>query len=99
LADIDNPQDQNRGFAMGLDNAILAVTAGSRNAVLVGYLCIAVRKSKPENLIISKAWTILEAANDLDNIPTVEACQRVIDSNLSGTSPTQSDINIIFDFF
>ena len=84
---------------MGLENVILAVTAESNNAVSVEYLGIVVEKSKPEIRIISTAWTVLEAANDLDDVMTVEACQRVIDADLSGAFSRQTDINIIFDFF
>ena len=44
-------------------------------------------------------WSILEAANELGDTQTVEACRRVIDANLLGTSPTQSDLDTITAFF
>jgi len=51
------------------------------------------------NPLMDTAWTILEAANDLGDGATVEACRRVIDTTLRGETPAQSDMNVIFDFF
>jgi hypothetical protein len=82
---------------MGLGEVALGANAESKNAVAVEYLGIA--DPKPENPLISTAWTVLEAANDLGDARTIEACQRVIDANLSGALPERSDINIVFDFF
>ncbi len=45
------------------------------------------------------AWIVLEAANDLGDHATVEACRRVIDANLNGTPPSQSDLHIVLDYF
>jgi hypothetical protein len=45
------------------------------------------------------AWIVLEAANDLGDDATVEACRRVIDANLNGTPASQSDLHIVFDYF
>jgi len=45
------------------------------------------------------AWIVLEAANDLGDDATVEACRRVIDANLRGTPASQSDLHIISDYF
>jgi hypothetical protein len=53
----------------------------------------------PGNPIVVIAWTVLDAANDLDDVPTVEACLRVIDASFSGTLPTRSDVHIVLDFF
>ena len=83
-------------FVMGFEEVVLWATAESKNAVSVEYLRIVDPKS--ENPLISTAWTVLEAANDIDDV-LVEACQRVINANLSGALPARSDINIIFDFF
>ncbi len=44
-------------------------------------------------------WSILEAANELGDAQTVEACRRVIDAHLLGGAPTQSDLNTIAAFF
>ena len=45
------------------------------------------------------AWIVLEAANDLGDHATIEACRRVIDANLNGTPPSQSDLHIVLDYF
>jgi hypothetical protein len=75
----------------------LGANGESKNAVPVEYLGIAGRKL--ENPLVSTAWTVVEAANDLGDVRTVEACQRVIDAKLSGALPERADINIVFDFF
>jgi len=41
----------------------------------------------------------LEAANELGDTETVEACRRVIDANLSGRLAMRSDMQMIFDYF
>ena len=45
------------------------------------------------------AWCVLEAANDLGDVATVEACRRVIDANLSGRLARWSDMKVIADYF
>jgi hypothetical protein len=45
------------------------------------------------------AWVALEAANDLGDDATIEACRRVIDANLSGTPASPSDLHIVLDYF
>jgi len=45
------------------------------------------------------AWTVLDAANDLGDAVTVEACRRVIDANLRGDVPATSDMAIVVGFF
>ena len=84
---------------MGLEEDVSAATPESKNSISAEYLGIVVASAKPENPIISTAWTFLEAANDLGDIPMVEACRRVIDADLSGALPKQNDINIMFDLF
>lgn len=44
-------------------------------------------------------WTILDAANELDDICTVDACRRAIDARLRGDAPGQSDLAVIAAFF
>ena len=53
----------------------------------------------PAKPLLDTAWTILEAANDLRDVATVEACRRVIDATFRGGVPAQADINIIHAFF
>jgi len=45
------------------------------------------------------AWIVLEAANDLGDHATVEACRRVIDANLNGAVASDADLNVIFNYF
>jgi hypothetical protein len=45
------------------------------------------------------AWIVLEAANDLGDDATVEACRRVIDANLNGGLFSQADLKVISDYF
>ena len=49
--------------------------------------------------LLDTAWTILETANDLRDIATVETCRRIIDATLRGDIPAQSDVELIFDYF
>jgi hypothetical protein len=53
----------------------------------------------PAKPLLDTAWTILEAANDLRDTATVDACRRVIDEAFRGGAPAQSDINLILEFF
>ena len=55
--------------------------------------------SAPVTPLVDTAWTILDAANDLRDAVTVEACRRVIDASFRGSVPAQSDISIVLDFF
>jgi hypothetical protein len=48
---------------------------------------------------LDAAWIVLEAANDLGDHATVEACRRVIDANLRGTPASPSDLHIIVEYF
>jgi len=45
------------------------------------------------------AWQVLDAANDLGDTATVEACRRVIDADLSGKLPAPSDLQIVIHYF
>jgi hypothetical protein len=45
------------------------------------------------------AWTVLDAANDLGDIFTVDACRRVIDADLRGEAPARSDVAVLSAFF
>ncbi|MTV12758.1 MULTISPECIES: hypothetical protein [Bradyrhizobium] len=48
---------------------------------------------------LDTVWSILEAANELGDTHTVDACRRVIDANLRGDTPRQSDLNAVAAFF
>ena len=45
------------------------------------------------------AWTVLDAANDLGDTLTVDACRRVIDADLRGDMPAMSDMELVTAFF
>ena len=45
------------------------------------------------------AWMVLEAANDLGDHATVDACRRVIDAGLNGRSASPSDVQIVLGYF
>ena len=45
------------------------------------------------------AWTVLDAANDLGDTITVDACRRVIDADLRGEAPATSDVAVLTAFF
>lgn len=45
------------------------------------------------------AWTVLDAANDLGDSITVDACRRVIDADLRGEMPARSDVEMLSAFF
>lgn len=64
---------------------------------------IEVRVSANENPAdrspIDTAWLVLEAANDLGDEATIEACRRVIDASLSGVAAPQSDLHLVMDYF
>jgi hypothetical protein len=44
-------------------------------------------------------WTVLDAANDLGDTLTVEACRRVIEARLRGHEATASDMTLVAAFF
>ena len=45
------------------------------------------------------AWTVLDAANDLGDTTTIDACRRVIDADLRGEAPARSDMAVLTAFF
>jgi hypothetical protein len=55
-------------------------------------------ESKPDKPA-DAAWNVLEAANDLGDDTTVEACRRIIDANLNGRPASQSDLHLILGYF
>jgi hypothetical protein len=59
---------------------------------------MAADEPSPTNLT-DAAWMVLEAANDLGDDVTVNACRRFIDANLNGIQPLPSDLNVILNYF
>ena len=53
----------------------------------------------PESSSVDAAWVVLEAAIDLGDGTTVEACRRVIDAGLRGALIAQSDLLVVNDYF
>jgi hypothetical protein len=49
--------------------------------------------------LLDTAWSILEAANEVRDAATVDACRRVIDATFRGAQPAESDMNIVLGFF
>jgi hypothetical protein len=45
------------------------------------------------------AWLVLEAANDLGDEATVEACRRIIDADLKGAPASQADLQVVIHYF
>ena len=45
------------------------------------------------------AWSVLDAANDLGDTVTIDACRRVIDANLRGLEPATTDMALVVAFF
>lgn len=48
---------------------------------------------------LDAAWIVLEAANDLGDHATVEACRRVIDAGLNGAPASADDLHIVTGYF
>jgi hypothetical protein len=48
---------------------------------------------------LDTAWLVLEAANDLGDHATVEACRRVIDAGLNGAPVSAADLHVVIDYF
>jgi hypothetical protein len=48
---------------------------------------------------LDATWLVLEAANDLGDNATIEACRRIIDASLNGRPALQSDLHIVLNYF
>ncbi|WP_166296066.1 hypothetical protein [Bradyrhizobium sp. 2S1] len=59
----------------------------------------AMQSDVPLDVPLETVWSILEAANELGDTNTVDACRRVIDANLRGDAPGQPDLAAIAAFF
>lgn len=55
--------------------------------------------ANPDKASVDAAWLVLEAANDLGDHATIEACRRVIDAELNGTVASRSDLDLVLDYF
>jgi hypothetical protein len=82
---------QNKGWLMTTSEGIPDASADTCFGIAASW-------AKPDNIWVETAWMVLEAANDLGDEATIEACQRVIDDNAGGELAAQSDMNTIFYF-
>ena len=46
-----------------------------------------------------EVYAILEAANDLRDHETADACRRIIEANKAGTSVSPTDMRMILNYF
>jgi hypothetical protein len=76
-------------------SAMNAMSFGSRARPRPG---VSSDESRPDTPL-DATWMVLEAANDLGDHATVEACRRVIDANLNDMPALQSDLHIVLDYF
>jgi len=83
-------------IATGLGTA--AASAGVRAASMPAAPATAMG-DQLDRSPVDAAWLVLEAANDLGDEPTVEACRRIIDASLNGKQPPQADLNLVTDYF
>jgi hypothetical protein len=60
---------------------------------------MAVMSQDQERFSGETAWTVLDAAYDLGDSITVDACRRVIDADLRGEAPARSDVAVLSAFF
>ena len=72
-----------------------AISFGTTTRERLGMTSDQAKPDKP----LDAAWIVLEAANDLGDHATVEVCRRVIDANLNDRLASQSDLNVILDYF
>ena len=88
-----------RGASVGVSAASAGVSAAAVG-VSVRAAAMAAQGGEPlDKSPVDVAWLVLEAANDLGDEPTVEACRRIIDASLNGKSPPQADLTVVTDYF
>jgi hypothetical protein len=76
----------------------MTTSEGTRDVSADKSFGVAASGAMSGNIWVETAWTVLEAANDIGDNVTIEACQHVIDVDSSGDLPAQSDMNTIFSF-
>jgi hypothetical protein len=86
------------GVSAGIGTAPAAVSAA---AVGVGIhaASAAIGENQLDRSPVDVAWLVLEAANDLGDEPTIEACRRIIDASLNGKPAPQADLILVTDYF
>jgi hypothetical protein len=76
----------------------MTTSGGMRDASADRSVRISASQAKPDNMWVETAWMVLEAANNLGDEATIEACLGVIDDVSDGELPSQSAMNMIFGF-
>ena len=66
--------------------------------IAIGVRAVA-SDQQAEKSPLDAAWLVLEAANDLGDDETVEACRRVIDANLNGAPAVEADLRLVAGYF
>lgn len=74
-------------------------TAVRKNKNLTKAVTADAGGSAPEKASVDAAWLVLEAANDLGDHAAIAACRRVIDAELNGTVPSNSDVDLVLEYF
>jgi hypothetical protein len=91
----DNFLGKDNRDEVGEDITMNAISFGAAACERLG---IASDEPTPDKSL-DAAWNVLEAANDLGDEVTVEACRRVIDASLNGTPAALSDLQIVVGYF
>ena len=88
-----------RGASVGVSAASAGVSAAAVG-VSVRAAAMAAQGGEPlDKSPVDVAWLVLEAANDLGDEPTVDACRRIIDASLNGKPAPQADLILVTDYF
>jgi hypothetical protein len=82
-------------YEIGRDIAMNATSSGATAHERFGT----VSDEPTPDKSLDAAWNVLEAANDLGDHATVEACRRVIDASLNKTPASPSDLHIVTTYF
>ena len=77
-------------------SAVSALSFGTASRERLG---VASGEPKPDAASVDLDWPVIEAANDLGEHESVEACRRVIDASLNGRLAPPSDVHLIVDYF
>jgi hypothetical protein len=85
------------GATIGMGFGSAAASAGVRAAPMPA--APAAMGDQLDKSPVDAAWLVLEAANDLGDEPTIEACRRIIDASLNGKQPPQADLILVTDYF
>ena len=88
------------GATIGMGFGIAAASASVRAAPMpAAPAASAAMGDQLDKSPVDAAWLVLEAANDLGDEPTIEACRRIIDASLNGKQPPQADLTLVTDYF